>query len=714
MTTLLPDTPPDLADVTFVVFDVETTGMSPLDGGITEIGAVKVRGGERLGTFHTLVNPGLPIPPMITVLTGITDALVAPAPPISAVLPSFCEFARGAVLVGHNIGYDVAFTDAALRARGDPPLGHPRVDTLALARRLLVDEVPDLKLGTLAAYLRTAHVPCHRALDDALATADVLHALIERLGTFGVTALDDLLAFRGVSEPAVAAKLRLVRSVPRTPGVYLFRDACGRVVFVGKAANLRARLRSWFAAAAGRSERRVLRATAQVEHVVTSTLLEAEVLELRAIAEHAPRFNRRRRPGWYVEVGAPGAGSPIAALRRAPDAGRAAVVTLGPFRSRTTARAVRDAVEHPPMPTATLVSGDGDSGARHAIGRAVERAWRLDREVRALQRAARVVLRAGTGPAGGRASGVQVVLEGGRLVQVGPDDGYGDDPGHAHRDGPGPGGDPGEGHRGAHGDDPGDSHSVADGDRGGDREGGVNGGAGWGAGRGVNRGNCGAGCGAGWAAGRGVNCGAGCGAGWGASRGVDGGVNGGAGCGAGWAAGGPGAAPPPGGDRRHLGEIAVVVRWLSRETARGRVRLVSSERPWECELAPPCPARPPRRDMTPVATVAMPTVATAAAGPSGPSTVVALPAAGARPPPRDPPRGAARFAAEPVGAPLSDRRRADWRRARPIGGAGARSPRWRNARSRHSPGPTAERSRAAASTARSPGRRSRSARRRSR
>src|SRR5579859_3560267 len=105
-----------LHDVTFVVVDLETTGGSPATCAITEIGAVKYRGGECLGEFQTLVNPGVPIPPMITVLTGITEAMVYPAPRIAEVLPMFLEFARDAVIVGHNIRFDCGFLDAALVA----------------------------------------------------------------------------------------------------------------------------------------------------------------------------------------------------------------------------------------------------------------------------------------------------------------------------------------------------------------------------------------------------------------------------------------------------------------------------------------------------------------------------------------------------------------------------------------------------------------------
>jgi DNA polymerase-3 subunit epsilon len=334
-----------LVDVTFVVFDLETTGASPADCAITEIGAVKVRGGECLGRFHTLVNPGLPIPPMITVLTGITDALVAPAPGIAEVLPSFCEFVAGAVLVGHNVGFDIGFSNAALRAHGYPQLANPKVDTLALARRLVLDEVPNLRLSTLARHLRAGHAPCHRALDDALATTDVLHALLERAGSFGVTALDDLLALPTLACSAASAKLGLTRDLPRCSGVYLFRDRRGEVLYVGKATNLRARVRSYFASETRRKVPQLLRETHRIDHVPTGTLLEAEVLELRLIHEHEPRYNRRGRR-WrsyvYLKLTSSERFPRLTTVRTArPGDGP----YLGPFSSTASARAVQEAVE---------------------------------------------------------------------------------------------------------------------------------------------------------------------------------------------------------------------------------------------------------------------------------------------------------------------------------------------------------------------------------
>jgi DNA polymerase-3 subunit epsilon len=163
-----------LSRVTFCVIDLETTGGSAAECSITEIGAVKLRGGECLGTFQTLVNPGCAIPPQITVLTGITHAMVMPAPRIEAVLPSLLEFIGDAVVVGHNVRFDLSFVQAALERDQRPKLRNRAVDTVALARRLVRDEVPNCKLGTLAEHLRLDHRTsrrprCHRARRPAVA-----------------------------------------------------------------------------------------------------------------------------------------------------------------------------------------------------------------------------------------------------------------------------------------------------------------------------------------------------------------------------------------------------------------------------------------------------------------------------------------------------------------------------------------------------------------
>jgi DNA polymerase-3 subunit epsilon len=287
-----------LSDVTFVVVDLETTGGRPADCEITEIGAVKVRGGEVLGEFHTLVDPGGPVPPFIQVLTGITTSMLVGAPRIAEVLPSFLEWARGSVLVAHNAPFDVGFLRAAATATGHPWPGFRVADTVQLARRAVTrDEVPNYKLSSLAAFFRATTTPSHRALDDARATVDVLHGILGRLGPMGVTHLDDLATAADPVPPDVRRKRTLADDLPDSPGVYLFRGPHDEVLYVGTSTtSLRTRVRSYFTSAEKRPRMvEMVRVATRVDPVVCATPVEARVRELRLIAEHAPRYNRRSR-----------------------------------------------------------------------------------------------------------------------------------------------------------------------------------------------------------------------------------------------------------------------------------------------------------------------------------------------------------------------------------------------------------------------------------
>ncbi|MFI5832806.1 DEDD exonuclease domain-containing protein [Micromonospora sp. NPDC051300] len=323
---------------TFVVVDLETTGGAPDGGGITEIGAVKVRGGEELGVLATLVNPGVPIPPFITVLTGITQAMLLPAPPIEQVLPSFLEFLTDAVLVAHNAPYDVGFLKAAC-ARHGYAWPNPRVlDTAALARRVLTrDEVPNRKLGTLAAYFRTATQPNHRALDDAKATVDVLHGLIGRLGGHRVDTVGEAIEFARAVTPTQRRKRHLADGLPKVPGVYIFRAADDRPLYVGTSGDIATRVRSYFTAAEKRARiSEMLAAAERVEAVECAHSLEAEVRELRLIAAHAPPYNRRSKyPERQVWLKLTDEAYPRLSVVRG--LGPADTAYLGPFRSKQAA-----------------------------------------------------------------------------------------------------------------------------------------------------------------------------------------------------------------------------------------------------------------------------------------------------------------------------------------------------------------------------------------
>jgi len=339
-----------LREVEFVVVDLETTGGSAASCDITEIGAVRVRGGEVVGEFQTLVNPRSAIPPFIAVLTGITDAMVAGAPRLESALPAFLQFARDAVLVAHNAPFDLGFLRAGCDRLGVRWPSPESLDTARLARRVLTrDEAADCKLSTLARLFRASTTPDHRALHDARATVDVLHGLIARLGGLGVHSLEELRTFSCQVSQEQRRKRHLADALPAAPGVYLFKDARGRVLYVGKSTNLRGRVRQYFTASEMRTRMAEMVACAErVEPVVCSTALEAEVRELRLIAEHRPRYNRRSKfPERAVWAKLTVEAFPrLSLVRRVLDDG---ACYLGPFGSRRTAELAVAAV-HEALP----------------------------------------------------------------------------------------------------------------------------------------------------------------------------------------------------------------------------------------------------------------------------------------------------------------------------------------------------------------------------
>ncbi|MGB6149866.1 MAG: DEDD exonuclease domain-containing protein, partial [Mycolicibacter algericus] len=342
-----------LRETTFVVVDLETTGprASPgVDGAvdaITEIGAVKVRGGVVEGEFATLINPQRGIPPQIVRLTGITTAMVHDAPTIDAVLPMFLEFAglgsarKGGddtVLVAHNAGFDVGFLTAAAQRCG---LGWPRppvLCTVRLARRVLSrEEAPSVRLAELARLFAVSTTPTHRALDDARATVDVLHALIERVGNQRVHTFADLRAYLSHATPAQRRKRTLAEALPHRPGVYLFRGPSDEVLYIGTATDLRRRAGGYFNGSDRRSRITEMVALAtRIDHVECAHPLEAGVHELRLLAAHAPPYNRRSkfpRRWWWITLSQEA--FPRLSVVRAPRHDR----VIGPFRSRADAAA---------------------------------------------------------------------------------------------------------------------------------------------------------------------------------------------------------------------------------------------------------------------------------------------------------------------------------------------------------------------------------------
>ena len=328
-----------IAATRFVVLDLETTGGGPNASGITEIGAVRVVDGRLTDTFVTLVNPRQRIPPFVARLTGITDEMVADAPPIAEALPAFLEWAGDDVAVAHNAGFDVGHLDAAQRALNGTPFDRPSLCTLRLARRLL----PGLRRRSLDSVAGTLGISCwdrHRALPDARIAAEILCVFLERLAERNVTRLDELLEFQRSAVDGRPFVVHVPRArldeAPLTPGVYHLLGSDGRLLYVGKAVRLRERLASYFTNARGHSSKTLalIRQVYDFRVTETGSELGASLLEARQIRELRPPFNRAGkhlpRVG-FLKVGVR-SGFPRLWITERLGADRA--VYVGPFRSR--------------------------------------------------------------------------------------------------------------------------------------------------------------------------------------------------------------------------------------------------------------------------------------------------------------------------------------------------------------------------------------------
>jgi DNA polymerase III subunit epsilon len=373
-----------LEEATYVVVDLETTGLRPGRAAIVEIGAVRLRGFEETGTFQTLVNPGVRLPPAIEALTGIASPDVRRAPHVTPALRRFLAFAGDAVLVAHNAAFDLAFLDRETERLTGRRLAAPVVDTLGLARRLLAGRAPRASLAALSYFVGTSVRPCHRALPDARATGEVLLHLIGLAQERGARTVADLCELGATRPRRLHSKRTLAFGAPTRPGVYLFRDRADTVLYVGRARDLRARLRSYF-----RSERQrpaveaALAAVERIEWRVCGSELEAAVEELRLIRELRPPANARAsRPDRYVYLRRRGE-TVVVSSRPGP---------LGPIRSRNRARLAARGLRPDELDGLAAGGGGGAAVARlrrrlraHSESRRFEDAARLRDRLTALE-----------------------------------------------------------------------------------------------------------------------------------------------------------------------------------------------------------------------------------------------------------------------------------------------------------------------------------------
>jgi DNA polymerase-3 subunit epsilon len=328
-----------LEAATYVVVDLETTGLRPGSAGICEVGAVRVRGLEPAESWETLVNPRRPLPAPIAALTGIEPRSLRGAPPAELAVRRFLDFAGDAVLVAHNARFDLGFLDVEVERLTGRRLANPVIDTVWLARRLLAGRIPRFGLASLAHFFGTSVRPCHRALADAQATAEILVSLLGLAQERGASSVADVVELSAPRARRLAGKRSLVAGAPAGPGVYLFRDRNEQVLYVGRARSLSARLGSYF-----RTERQrpaveaALGALARVEWRPLGSELEAALEELRLLRELRPPANARGlRPDRYVYLRRRGTGFVVTETPTA----------LGPIKSRRLAqRAARALAGH--------------------------------------------------------------------------------------------------------------------------------------------------------------------------------------------------------------------------------------------------------------------------------------------------------------------------------------------------------------------------------
>lgn len=284
--------------------DTETTGGASTDR-LIEIGAVRVEAGRIVDRFEQLVDPGCAVPGRITRLTGITSAMVFDQPAACDVLPKFLDFLEDRVFVAHNLSFDMRFLNAECRRVRSQQIGNDALCTLRLARRLL----PGLRSKGLSSLVDFYGIRCtrrHRALGDAEATAHVLLRFLDQLDLeYGLERLGEMLAFQyrrysrlqQESKHLVRIREELLSRVPTLPGVYFMKNGRGRTIYVGKAQNLQARVRSYFTSIEGHPPRvrKMVKAVRDVEWEVTDSELEALLLESRLIKEAQPAYNRAQR-----------------------------------------------------------------------------------------------------------------------------------------------------------------------------------------------------------------------------------------------------------------------------------------------------------------------------------------------------------------------------------------------------------------------------------
>jgi len=348
----------------FVAIDVETTGLRPLNQRIIEIALYRYRGGQLVERFETLLNPGREVPAFITTLTSIQNEDVEFAPGFESVAENVIEFIGDALLVGHNVRFDISFMNAELKRANCEPLVNERLDTLTLAVRYL-NNVRKPNLDRVASALGLEPRTTHRAGGDARITAEIALRLVDIAARAGVTSIDGLKAgalparHRPRDDVGRARSLMdrsWLKEIPRKPGVYIMRSHQDEIIYIGKARNLRERLASYYSQPLGYTRKMdgLIEAMARVETEVVGSELQALILESQLIHRYQPRYNTAMRsfehyPYIRVDIGNPWPRASLSRQRK-NDGAR----YFGPYRSSSGARKTIEVINNAaPLRTCT-------------------------------------------------------------------------------------------------------------------------------------------------------------------------------------------------------------------------------------------------------------------------------------------------------------------------------------------------------------------------
>jgi len=280
-----------LIDHPAVVVDLETTGANPALDRITEVGVLLIEGGEVVREWSSLVNPQAPIPPFISTMTGITDAMVASAPTFRELQREIADLLRDRIFIAHNARFDYGFLSHEFR-RVEHPFQERVLCSVKLSRRLW----PEHRSHGLDAIIARHGIQCadrHRALGDAKALWEFLRYVQDQVPAARIQhAVAELLqqpSGFSASAPVVADV------VPESPGIYRFYGEDGELLYVGKCGNLRARVMAYFSG--GRisaREARLARQVRRVDWIEAAGELDAMLMQARLIAADAPKLNRTR------------------------------------------------------------------------------------------------------------------------------------------------------------------------------------------------------------------------------------------------------------------------------------------------------------------------------------------------------------------------------------------------------------------------------------